>query len=320
MEPYAHLKTAQELREEGNREFKGGRYDAAAATCYRAALREGQQLGPAPLQPRALLREAGEVSLCVQAATACLAAPSCDAATARKALLQGSRAYRASPHRRAEADLDHARADLERALETDPANKVLRRELAGLLNGEAVTDAALPDAPALQLSLTEAELAYGRDEAARGAATRRPRRPGAARGVRVQQRLADARRGAGRARRRAAAEGLRRPRAGVLAAARDGGGRGGRRAARARRARADRGARGRRRPGRRVQPRYKEVDVSRPGPCGAWRRACTRSRPGSWTTTRGTLAAAASLARHARARAATRWPCASPGGGRAPTT
>ena len=31
MEPYAHLKTAQELREEGNREFKGGYHDAAAA-------------------------------------------------------------------------------------------------------------------------------------------------------------------------------------------------------------------------------------------------------------------------------------------------
>ena len=39
MEPYAHLKTAQELREEGNREFKGGYYDAAAAK-YRAALRK----------------------------------------------------------------------------------------------------------------------------------------------------------------------------------------------------------------------------------------------------------------------------------------
>ena len=32
MEPYAHLKTAQELREEGNREFKGGYYDAVSYT------------------------------------------------------------------------------------------------------------------------------------------------------------------------------------------------------------------------------------------------------------------------------------------------
>ena len=165
MEPYAHLKTAQELREEGNREFKGGYYDAAAAK-YRAALRKDNNWALLHCNLALCFAKQEKWEECVQAATACLAAPSCDAATARKALLHRSRAYRASPHRRAEADLDHARADLERALETDPANKVLRRELAGLLNGEAVTDAALPDAPALQLSLTEAEL-YGRDEAAR---------------------------------------------------------------------------------------------------------------------------------------------------------
>ena len=47
MEPYAHLKTAQELREEGNREFKGGYYDAAAAK-YRAALRKDCLLYTSP--------------------------------------------------------------------------------------------------------------------------------------------------------------------------------------------------------------------------------------------------------------------------------
>ena len=140
MEPYAHLKTAQELREEGNREFKGGYYDAAAAK-YRAALRKDNNWALLHCNLALCFAKQEKWEECVQAATACLAAPSCDAATARKALLHRSRAYRASPHRRAEADLDHARADLERALETDPANKVLRRELAGLLNGEAVTDA-----------------------------------------------------------------------------------------------------------------------------------------------------------------------------------
>ena len=189
MEPYAHLKTAQELREEGNREFKGGYYDAAAAK-YRAALRKDNNWALLHCNLALCFAKQEKWEECVQAATACLAAPSCDAATARKALLHRSRAYRASPHRRAEADLDHARADLERALETDPANKVLRRELAGLLNGEAVTDAALPDAPALQLSLTEAEL-YGRDEAARrrDAPPAPPPEPPA---EWVQQRLADA--------------------------------------------------------------------------------------------------------------------------------
>ena len=134
MEPYAHLKTAQELREEGNREFKGGYYDAAAAK-YRAALRKDNNWALLHCNLALCFAKQEKWEECVQAATACLAAPSCDAATARKALLHRSRAYRASPHRRAEADLDHARADLERALETDPANKVLRRELAGLLNG-----------------------------------------------------------------------------------------------------------------------------------------------------------------------------------------
>ena len=106
MEPYAHLKTAQELREEGNREFKGGYYDAAAAK-YRAALRKDNNWALLHCNLALCFAKQEKWEECVQAATACLAAPSCDAATARKALLHRSRAYRASPHRRAEADLDH---------------------------------------------------------------------------------------------------------------------------------------------------------------------------------------------------------------------
>ena len=302
MEPYAHLKTAQELREEGNREFKGGYYDAAAAK-YRAALRKDNNWALLHCNLALCFAKQEKWEECVQAATACLAAPSCDAATARKALLHRSRAYRASPHRRAEADLDHARADLERALETDPANKVLRRELAGLLNGEAVTDAALPDAPALQLSLTEAEL--GRPGRGRAAPRRAARAaPGAARGV------GPAAAGRRAARRRAEhdaaplrkgydghAPAFSRPPATAADAA-----------AAARLARAAPARIGARRPpppGTSSSTGATRRSTCRPGPCGAWRRACTRSRPGSWTTTRGTRTAA-SCASRPRARAATR--------------
>ena len=105
MEPYAHLKTAQELREEGNREFKGGYYDAAAAK-YRAALRKDNNWALLHCNLALCFAKQEKWEECVQAATACLAAPSCDAATARKALLHRSRAYRASPHRRAAAHRD----------------------------------------------------------------------------------------------------------------------------------------------------------------------------------------------------------------------
>ena len=189
MEAYAHLKTAQELREEGNREFKGGYYDAAAAK-YRAALKKDNNWALLHCNLALCFAKQEKWEECIQAATACLEAPSCDAATTRKALLHRSRAYRASPHRRSEADFDHARADIERALATDPLNKILKRELAGLLNGEGISDAALPDAPALSLSLKKAEL-YGTDEAdARRDA--KPILPPAPPEAWVQQRLADA--------------------------------------------------------------------------------------------------------------------------------
>ena len=289
MEPYAHLKTAQELREEGNREFKGGYYDAAAAK-YRAALRKDNNWALLHCNLALCFAKQEKWEECVQAATACLAAPSCDAATARKALLHRSRAYRASPHRRAEADLDHARADLERALETDPANKVLRRELAGLLNGEAITDAALPDAPALQLSLTEAEL-YGRDEAAR-------RRDAPPAPPRSRPRSGSSSGWPTAARRRAEHEPRRCGRATTATRRRSRGRprrRRTRRPPRGSRAPRPRGSGARRPPppGTSSSTGATRRSTCRPGPCGAWRRACTRSRPGSWTTTRGTRTARA---------------------------
>ena len=51
MEPYAHLKTAQELREEGHREGRGGYSDEAAGNPkVMAAVQDVMQNGPGAMK------------------------------------------------------------------------------------------------------------------------------------------------------------------------------------------------------------------------------------------------------------------------------
>ena len=192
MEPYAHLKTAQELREEGNREFKGGYYDAAAAK-YRAALRKDNNWALLHCNLALCFAKQEKWEECVQAPTAASrTAWRCDAATARAGAPAPEPGLPRVAAPAAEADLDHARADLERALETGPANEVLRRELAGLLNGKPSRPSrTVPRARAAAHSIEQRGASTSSETGRRRArrTTRRARRrlmPAA----RVQQRLA----------------------------------------------------------------------------------------------------------------------------------
>ena len=132
MEAYAHLKTAEQLKEEGNGEFRAGRHAQAVAK-YRAALKKKSLA--APLRATLLCN----VAVClvrlerweeaVDAASDCLKGDDVAAKTRAKALLFRSRAFRGSPHRR-DGGAAAAVKDLEAALALDPAQAALRRELA----------------------------------------------------------------------------------------------------------------------------------------------------------------------------------------------
>ena len=132
MEAYAHLKTAEQLKEEGNGEFRAGRHAQAVAK-YRAALKKKSLA--APLRATLLCN----VAVClvrlerweeaVDAASDCLKGDAVAAKTRAKALLFRSRAFRGSPHRR-DGGAAAAVKDLEAALALDPAQAALRRELA----------------------------------------------------------------------------------------------------------------------------------------------------------------------------------------------
>ena len=168
MEPYAHLKTAQELLVGVRGEFKGGYYDAAAAEVPRGAP-EGQQLFPAPLQPRRLATWAGPSPWrsVVQAATACLAAPSSSRGDGAMASAPERRAYRASPHRRRRGRPTSTNPGGPRAGPGDrPGEQGLAARARRTAERRGRHGRRAPGRPArCSLRLTEAEL-YGRVEEA----------------------------------------------------------------------------------------------------------------------------------------------------------
>ena len=102
MEAYAHLKSGDELKAEGNAEFRAGRHAAAVAK-YKAALKK--KTLEASLRSSLLCNVAVcQVKLeqweeAITAASECLRGDGAEAKTRAKALLFRSRAYRRSPHR-----------------------------------------------------------------------------------------------------------------------------------------------------------------------------------------------------------------------------
>ena len=183
-ERYSHLKSAEELKAEGNEAFRSGELSSAVAK-YRAALRKAKR-DKCGAELRGMLL--GNEAMClvklsrweeaIEAATGAIEAfeeeGSCSSKSLAKALVSRARAYRRSEHR-GESGAALALRDLERAARVEPNDKVkvmeirdLRRKEMGRLedsqlfgaSDDAQSDASLGNA--LKQSFGEV---YDKDEA-----------------------------------------------------------------------------------------------------------------------------------------------------------